>query len=67
MKIVADSSSNVYRMEGVNFKSVPLKVNIGDTEYIDTPDADLKTLVKDLKTTQEKTSTSCPNIYAGKF
>lgn len=63
MKIVADSSSNVYRMEGVNFKSVPLKVNIGDTEYIDTPDADLKTLVKDLKTTQEKTSTSCPNIY----
>ncbi len=63
MKIVADSSSNVYNMEGIDYACVPLKVNIGSTEYIDTPDADLLKMVSELKTTQEKTSTSCPNIY----
>ena len=63
MKIVADSSSNVYIMEGIDYACVPLKVNIGDTEYVDTPDADLNKMVSELKTTQEKTSTSCPNIY----
>lgn len=63
MKIVADSSSNVYSMSGIDFSCVPLKVNIGDIEYVDTPEADLDKMVRELKTTQEKTSTSCPNIY----
>ena len=62
-KIVADSSSNVYSMEGIDYDCVPLKVNIGNTEYIDTPEVDLDKMVNELKTTQEKTSTSCPNIY----
>lgn len=63
MKIVADSSSNVYTLEGVDYSCVPLKVNIGSTEYADTPEADIDKMVSELKTTQEKTSTSCPNIY----
>lgn len=63
MKIVADSSSNVYSMNGTDYACVPLKVNIGSTEYTDTPEADINKLVSELKTTQEKTSTSCPNIY----
>ncbi len=62
-KIVADSSSNVYNLEGIDYSCVPLKVNIGNNEYIDTPNADLDALINELKTTQEKTSTSCPNIY----
>lgn len=62
-KIVADSSSNVYSASDIDYACVPLKVNIGDTEYVDTPEADLDKMVSELKTTQEKTSTSCPNIY----
>ncbi len=62
-KIVADSSSNVYNVPDIDFACVPLKVSIGDTEYIDTPETDIAQMAKVLKTTQEKTSTSCPNIY----
>lgn len=62
-KIVSDSSSNVYNTSDIDFSCVPLKVNIGDTEYVDTPEVDLDKMVAELKSTQEKTSTSCPNIY----
>ena len=63
MKIVADSSSNVYELKDTTYACVPLKVNIGNTEYVDTIDADVPGMTKELKTTSEKTSTSCPNIY----
>lgn len=63
MKIVADSSSNVYELKNTEYSCVPLKVNIGNTEYIDTIDADISKMTKELKTTTEKTSTSCPNIF----
>lgn len=62
-KIVADSSSNVYTLEDIPYSCVPLKINIGDTEYIDTPEAEIEKMVQELKTTKEKTRTSCPNIY----
>ena len=62
-KIASDSSSNVYNFEGVDYACVPLKVSVGDTEYIDTPQADVAEMVKVLKTTKEQTRTSCPNIY----
>ena len=62
-KIVSDSSSNVYNLEGTDFACVPLKVSIGNTEYADTPGTNPEEMIKELKTTKEKTSTSCPNIY----
>ncbi len=62
-KIAADSSSNVYNMEGIDYACVPLKVSVGNTEYVDTPEADVAEMVKALKTTKEETRTSCPNIY----
>lgn len=62
-KIAADSSSNVYNMVGIDYACVPLKVSVGNTEYVDTPEADVAEMVKVLKTTKEETRTSCPNIY----
>lgn len=62
-KIASDSSSNVYNLEGVDYACVPLKVSVGDIEYVDTPEADVAEMVKVLKTTKEQTRTSCPNIY----
>jgi len=61
-KIVSDSSSNVYALEGANYSFVPLTVSIGNKEYTDTPETDTKEVVNILKTTKEETHTSCPNI-----
>ena len=33
--IVSDSSSNVYRVSGANYVTVPLKIRVGDNEYSD--------------------------------
>lgn len=62
-KIVADSSSNVYNVEEIDFCSVPLKVLVGEKEYVDTKETDAVSLARELKTSTEKTGTSCPNIY----
>ncbi len=62
-KIVADSSSNVYNVEDIDFCSVPLKVSVGEKEYVDTKETDAVSLARELKTSTEKTGTSCPNIY----
>ncbi len=62
-RIVSDSSSNVYNLDGADFACVPLKVIIGDKEYIDTPETNPDSMMNELKSTKEKTSTSCPNIY----
>ena len=62
-KIVADSASNVFSLDEVPFSCVPLKIICGENEYIDTPELDLDAMLQDLKTTKQKSSTSCPNVY----
>lgn len=62
-KIVADSASNVFSLDDVAFSCVPLKIICGDNEYVDTPELDLDAMLQDLKTTKQKSSTSCPNVY----
>ncbi len=62
-KIVADSSSNVYCMDGIDYGFVPLTVSVGDDEYVDSPEADAVAIAHKIKTSTEKTHTSCPNIY----
>lgn len=61
-KIVSDSSSNVYSLDGVDYSFVPLTVSVGDKEYTDTPETDVSEMVSILKTTKEETHTSCPSI-----
>ena len=62
-KIVADSSSNVYHMEGVDYAFVPLKISTGSHEYLDVPETDAVAMAHTLKNSTEKSHTSCPNIY----
>ncbi|MBQ6847781.1 MAG: DegV family protein [Clostridia bacterium] len=63
IKIVSDSSSNIYDVEGVDFKSVPLKIISESREYVDTPDLDVKSMVEDMYESKERFSTSCPNAF----
>lgn len=60
--IVSDSSSNVFTMEGCNYTTVPMKINAGDREFIDTPDLDLAEMVETLKNHKGKSGSSCPNV-----
>lgn len=60
-KIVSDSSSNVFSADDVDFASVPLKINAGSKEYIDTPELDLPGMIADLKAFKDRSGSSCPN------
>ena len=61
IKIVSDSSSNVFALAGANYTTVPMKV-IAAKEYIDTPALDLQGMVADLKAHKGKSGSSCPNV-----
>ncbi|MBQ4543926.1 MAG: DegV family protein [Clostridia bacterium] len=58
-KIVVDSSSNI---TGSNFAVVPLKIYLGEKEYIDNEKLDVDKMMQDFANSKEKSSTSCPNI-----
>ncbi len=60
-QIVSDSSSNVFRLEGVNYTTVPMKVIAGDREYVDTESLDVRGMVDDLKSYKGKSGSSCAN------
>lgn len=60
--IVSDSSSNVFTMEGCRYTTVPMKINAGDREFIDTPELDLQDMVETLKNHKGKSGSSCPNV-----
>ncbi len=61
-KIVSDSSSNVFAMEGFDYTTVPMKVITSEKEYIDTPQLDVLGMVNDLKAYKGKSGSSCPNV-----
>jgi len=61
-RIVADSSSNVYEMEGVDYAYAPLKIVAGENTYIDEKDMDLDAMIAGLKAHKGPSRTSCPNI-----
>ena len=61
IKIVSDSSSNVYALEGVNYSTVPMKIIAGDKEFVDTPALSLEEMVTYLKQYKGKSGSSCAN------
>ena len=60
-QIVSDSSSNIFRIEGVNYTTVPMKIIAGEKEYIDTPQLNVRSMVADLKAYKGKSGSSCAN------
>ena len=61
IKVVSDSSSNIFAVAGLNYTTVPMKV-VTTREYIDTPDLNLQEMVADLKQHKGKSGSSCPNV-----
>ena len=62
MKIVSDSSSNVFSIPGANYVTVPMKVVAGDREFIDTAQLNVQEMVDFLKGYKGKSGSSCPNV-----
>ena len=62
IKIVCDSSSNVFAMEGLNYTTVPMKILAGGNEFVDNAQLDLQGMVNFLKEHKGKSGSSCPNV-----
>ncbi|MBQ3055543.1 MAG: DegV family protein [Oscillospiraceae bacterium] len=61
-RIVADSSSNLYCLDGTDFAYVPLTIHCAGREFVDSNQFDIAEMNEFLKTTKARSSTSCPNI-----
>lgn len=60
IKIVADSSSDLYEFEGIDYESVPLTIITENKEYVDDKSLDIPEMIKELKAYKGKSGTACP-------
>ena len=63
IRIVSDSSSDLLELEGVDYRTVPLKIMFGGREYIDEIGTDCEEMVLALQEHTGPSTTSCPNVY----
>lgn len=61
-RFIADSSSDIFQIEGVDFVSVPLTVSTDRKDYIDDEDLDVREMTKELSEYKGKSCTACPSI-----
>lgn len=62
IRVVSDSSSNVFEVNGLDYKTVSLKVMFGGREYVDKPGTDFDQMIKDLHEQSGPSTTACPNV-----
>ncbi|MBQ8280270.1 MAG: DegV family protein [Roseburia sp.] len=62
IKIISDSSSNMYSMDGVDFASVPLRIVTNEKEYVDNTELDVAGMVDDLSAYKGRSGTACPGV-----
>lgn len=60
VKIVADSSADLPKINNVSFSSVPLKIVTSEKEYVDDENLNVAEMVNDLAAYNDKSSTACP-------
>ena len=61
IKIVADSSANIIRLDTVPFASAPLKIITAQREFVDDAALDLDDMLQFLQNYKGRSQTSCPN------
>jgi len=62
IRIVSDSSSDLFKLSGADFVSVPLKIITSEKQYIDNPALDVNGMTDDLKKYKGQSRSSCPNM-----
>ena len=61
-KIVTDSSANMDNLDGIDFASVPLTIQIGNDAFVDNEDLDVPDMMQKLKEYKGKSGTACPSV-----
>lgn len=61
IKIITDSSSDLYTLEDVNYETAPLKIITDSREFTDDKNLDVAEMVEFLGNYKGKSSSSCPN------
>ena len=61
IKIVADSSANMLKLQNTPFAAAPLKVITNEIEFVDDHALDVDAMVSWFDSYKEKSKTSCPN------
>lgn len=61
VKIVADSSTNILKLQSVPFAAAPLKVITDEREFVDDQELDVDAMVSWFDSYKGKSKTSCPN------
>ena len=60
-QIVSDSSSNIFTLEGACYTTVPMKIIMGEKEFVDTAALDVRGMVDALRKHKGKSGSSCAN------
>ena len=60
-QIVSDSSSNIFALEGACYTTVPMKIIMGEQEFVDTAALDVRGMVDALRVYKGKSGSSCAN------
>jgi hypothetical protein len=61
VRLVADSSADIYAIDGVEFATAPLKICTSEREFVDNEALDTEVMVKYLDGYKGRSTTSCPN------
>ena len=62
VRIAADSSANMYTLEGVDFASAPLTIRTADREFVDNASLDILEMVDYLSKYKGKSGSACPGV-----
>lgn len=62
IKIVTDSSCDIFELDGVAFATAPLKIITSEKEFVDDESLDIKEMVDHLQAHRGRSKTSCPNV-----
>lgn len=62
IKLVADSSANLLWIQDADFSTVPLKIVVGESEFVDDAGIDTALMLQKLKSHKGPTSTACPGV-----
>lgn len=62
IRIVTDSSANIYTTDDKSIVSVPLRIVTGEKEYVDDANLDIKEMAEELAQYRGKSGSSCPGV-----
>ncbi|MDO4483851.1 MAG: DegV family protein [Clostridia bacterium] len=62
IRIVSDSASNLYTLDGFDYKCVPMKIVTEKAQYVDEPGLDVSAMLDEIAQTKGRSGSSCPNV-----